>query len=518
MNKKIIIISFVLLSYLFWGYVNAVTQEDLEKELKYLNWEITDEDWDYYDDTDRIWVDWDAEKLQNNNNVKIKTLNIKTEKLQNNIDNISNLTEWEWEYTHIENGVEKTDDISEMSFDERQKLRDENYSELNKAWIDTNWFWWGTDTLIDAQESLNEKIKKDIEDINNNETINTNNQNQVNDVDIRKEKILNEIRDIKKTEHNNEALFDMEEVYNQAWITVMDTQNEADDSRLYANETQANTDKIQASADSAQESYDSKQNTANEANERLSQAKTDLEEAKNNWSSIEEISDLESEVYTAEWEANVAWFAADWAKEEADKKNSEAEEAQKKSTEANKNAEEAENDAAKAEEDYKKAEDVLKKAEEDVANGKQINSPEQELVIAEAKKTEKKAAEAKEAEKKADDEEAANNPWLEKIWDKSIFTALTWVWNDNNIVKFEGDKWGISVLNSVFVWIKNTLTWFILIIAVAVFLFIWIRLAMARWNPEEFKKAIMQLVYAIVWIFIVSIAWAAVVLVTWLNI
>jgi hypothetical protein len=57
----------------------------------------------------------------------------------------------------------------------------------------------------------------------------------------------------------------------------------------------------------------------------------------------------------------------------------------------------------------------------------------------------------------------------------------------------------------------------LLLVAIWVFLFIWIRIATARWNPDEFKKSITQLIYAIIWIFIVGLAWGLVTLVSWLN-
>lgn len=46
-----------------------------------------------------------------------------------------------------------------------------------------------------------------------------------------------------------------------------------------------------------------------------------------------------------------------------------------------------------------------------------------------------------------------------------------------------------------------------MVLAIWVFIFIGIRFASARWNPEEFKKAWMQLVYAILWIFFIFMAW-----------
>lgn len=109
--------------------------------------------------------------------------------------------------------------------------------------------------------------------------------------------------------------------------------------------------------------------------------------------------------------------------------------------------------------------------------------------------------------------------WVFAAWDKdTIQEALIWA-SESNIVwtNASDDDW-LNMLAWIFVWIKETLTKFILLIVVWSFLFIWVRLALARWNPEEFKKGMMQLVYAIIWLFLVSIAWAAVVLVSWLTI
>lgn len=110
------------------------------------------------------------------------------------------------------------------------------------------------------------------------------------------------------------------------------------------------------------------------------------------------------------------------------------------------------------------------------------------------------------------------NPWLERIWkwDESVMNALLWITSEN-IIKAD-DEWWLTVLGKIAVWIKDTLTSLVILIAVWAFLFIWIRLTLARWDPEEFKKGMMQLVYAIIWIFLISIAWATVVLVSGLNI
>ena len=99
--------------------------------------------------------------------------------------------------------------------------------------------------------------------------------------------------------------------------------------------------------------------------------------------------------------------------------------------------------------------------------------------------------------------------------DNKIKDWLLWITEENIINSWE-DDW-LNVLQSIFIWIKDSLTSLVLLIAVWAFLFIWIRLGIARWNPEEFKKAVMQLVYAVIWIFVISLAWWIVVLVAWLN-
>lgn len=100
------------------------------------------------------------------------------------------------------------------------------------------------------------------------------------------------------------------------------------------------------------------------------------------------------------------------------------------------------------------------------------------------------------------------------VWNGTIKDSLLWI-TENDVLPAD-DNW-LSVLDSIFIWVKDSLTWLLFVAAVWVFLFIWIRVVMARWNPEEFKKSITQLIYAIVWIFLISLAWAAVTLVAWLN-
>lgn len=67
-------------------------------------------------------------------------------------------------------------------------------------------------------------------------------------------------------------------------------------------------------------------------------------------------------------------------------------------------------------------------------------------------------------------------------------------------------------------WIRDSIDALLPLVAIGVFLFVGIRLGLARWNPEEFKKSWIQFIYAVVGIFVVSAAWAAVKLIQGINI
>ena len=112
-----------------------------------------------------------------------------------------------------------------------------------------------------------------------------------------------------------------------------------------------------------------------------------------------------------------------------------------------------------------------------------------------------------------------SNPGLKRIeeWSTSTMNALLNQTNNENIVETSNSKWWLTVLSSITVWFKNSLTSLVMLISIWAFLYVWIKLAFARWNPEEFKKATMHMIYVIIGIFIVATSWAAVTLVAWLN-
>ena len=72
-------------------------------------------------------------------------------------------------------------------------------------------------------------------------------------------------------------------------------------------------------------------------------------------------------------------------------------------------------------------------------------------------------------------------------------------------------------LDFVLEFTRDTVFALLALIAIGMFLYIWGRLVVARWNPEEFKKAMLSFVYAAVGIVVVAFAWAIVKLVAGID-
>lgn len=105
------------------------------------------------------------------------------------------------------------------------------------------------------------------------------------------------------------------------------------------------------------------------------------------------------------------------------------------------------------------------------------------------------------------------NNWKNSNSDNSIKNKLIWS-IDNNLPL---DKWNTK-LESFFKFLKNQIYNIVFILSIFMIVWIWVRMAIARGNPDEFKKAWMHLIYIIVWIFIVFAAWWIVNLFANLNI
>lgn len=85
-----------------------------------------------------------------------------------------------------------------------------------------------------------------------------------------------------------------------------------------------------------------------------------------------------------------------------------------------------------------------------------------------------------------------------------------------NVVRATGTD--EEAVDGVLGFVRDTMFDLLLLIAVWVFLYIWGKLLMARWNPEELKKAFTGLVNAGIWLFVVAAAYALVTFIAWIDI
>lgn len=75
--------------------------------------------------------------------------------------------------------------------------------------------------------------------------------------------------------------------------------------------------------------------------------------------------------------------------------------------------------------------------------------------------------------------------------------SITW---DNEKIVSDTNIWW------VFKTFKENILSLVYIIVIWAIIWIWIRMASARWNPDEFKKAWIHFVYLLVWIFFIFAA------------
>ena len=72
-------------------------------------------------------------------------------------------------------------------------------------------------------------------------------------------------------------------------------------------------------------------------------------------------------------------------------------------------------------------------------------------------------------------------------------------------------------LETIFWFIRDTIFSLILVACLWVFLYTWTKLIIARWNQEEFKKALIAFVYTVVWITVTSLAWVLIKFASWME-
>ena len=88
--------------------------------------------------------------------------------------------------------------------------------------------------------------------------------------------------------------------------------------------------------------------------------------------------------------------------------------------------------------------------------------------------------------------------------------------NTENVIR--ATQWDEEAIDGTLWFIRDTIFDLLLLIAIGVFLYLWARLIVARWNPEEFKKALLGLLHAWVGLFVVAAAYAIVTFIAWIDI
>lgn len=103
-----------------------------------------------------------------------------------------------------------------------------------------------------------------------------------------------------------------------------------------------------------------------------------------------------------------------------------------------------------------------------------------------------------------------------------VFAANLWtdmLPSTNTIMGNSADiRWGwTNSLFPVLTEFKTIIFSLLALIAVAVFIYLWFKLTSAQWKPDEFKKAMLGFVYAVIWLAIIPLAWAMVKLISSLQ-
>ena len=78
-------------------------------------------------------------------------------------------------------------------------------------------------------------------------------------------------------------------------------------------------------------------------------------------------------------------------------------------------------------------------------------------------------------------------------------------------------EWKLPMLSGFLNWFKTELLSIVEVVVIWVLIWIGFKVVMARWNPEEFKKAWIWLIYVILWVFFIFAAWWIVRLVSTLS-
>ena len=91
-------------------------------------------------------------------------------------------------------------------------------------------------------------------------------------------------------------------------------------------------------------------------------------------------------------------------------------------------------------------------------------------------------------------------------------------WNSSTTIIENSWTWDwLHLLDYVISFFKDSIFNLLSLVVIATFIYIWAKLVMARWKPDQFKKVWIQIIHIIIWIFLITWAWAIVKIVSWLS-
>lgn len=85
------------------------------------------------------------------------------------------------------------------------------------------------------------------------------------------------------------------------------------------------------------------------------------------------------------------------------------------------------------------------------------------------------------------------------------------------IVDWQSNWSWLSLITNLLLFVKNSIFRLLPLIVIWVLIYLWGRLVVARWKPDEFKKVLNNSIYVVIWIFLVGAAWAIVKIISWLT-
>lgn len=91
-------------------------------------------------------------------------------------------------------------------------------------------------------------------------------------------------------------------------------------------------------------------------------------------------------------------------------------------------------------------------------------------------------------------------------------------WSNSETIIAGAWSWDwLNLLDNVILFFKDSIFNLLYLIVVSAFIYIWAKLVMARWKPDQFKKIWIHIIHIVVWIFVITWAWAIIKVVSWLS-